>query len=365
MNIKSLLLGSAAALVAVSGARAADAVMAPEPEPVEYVRVCDAYGAGFFYIPGTETCLQISGYVRYEIRASEVNGVGTAGTNPWFATEGWRKHVEARVNFDARTETEWGTLRSYIRFQASDYQGSGSADLAVGLDQAYIQLAGFTMGYTESYFVDGFSPVGTYGSHSMNGGPGYSMSGGYGYAQRALIAYNFNSNGFFGAISLEDDASDNYVPDVVLKAGYAAGWGGVYGVVGIDEDNNNAAVGGDTEFALRGGVQINVPNSPGSNLRVFGFYASGTNAYWDQAEWSVAASYQHQFSPMFFAHVGARYWSDIAFVNGRDGWGAEAGVGVNLSPNFQVRGEVIYTDWEGVNNNDGVVSGRMRFIRTF
>ena len=47
MNIKSLLLGSAAALVAVTGARAADAVVVAEPEPVEYVKVCDAYGAGF------------------------------------------------------------------------------------------------------------------------------------------------------------------------------------------------------------------------------------------------------------------------------------------------------------------------------
>ena len=67
MNIKSLLLGSAAALVAVSGARAADAVVVAEPEPVEYVRVCDVYGAGFYYIPGTETCLKVSGYIRYDI----------------------------------------------------------------------------------------------------------------------------------------------------------------------------------------------------------------------------------------------------------------------------------------------------------
>ncbi|KAB2715299.1 porin, partial [Brucella intermedia] len=66
MNIKSLLLGSAAALVAASGAQAADAIVAPEPEAVEYVRVCDAYGAGYFYIPGTETCLRIHGYVRYD-----------------------------------------------------------------------------------------------------------------------------------------------------------------------------------------------------------------------------------------------------------------------------------------------------------
>ena len=66
MKLKSLLLGSAAALVAFSGARAADAVIA-EPEPVEYVKVCDAYGAGYFYLPGTETCLKVGGFVRYDI----------------------------------------------------------------------------------------------------------------------------------------------------------------------------------------------------------------------------------------------------------------------------------------------------------
>src|SRR4029078_10387913 len=62
-----LLLGSAAALAVVSGAQAADAIVAAEPEPVEYVRVCDAYGTGYFYIPGTETCLKIEGYIRFQV----------------------------------------------------------------------------------------------------------------------------------------------------------------------------------------------------------------------------------------------------------------------------------------------------------
>ncbi|CDN91351.1 Porin [Agrobacterium tumefaciens] len=66
MNIKSLLIGSAAALAAVSGAQAADAIVAAEPEPLEYVRVCDAFGTGFFYIPGTETCLKFGGYIRFQ-----------------------------------------------------------------------------------------------------------------------------------------------------------------------------------------------------------------------------------------------------------------------------------------------------------
>ena len=74
MKTKSLLLGSAAALFAVTGARAADAVIIPEPEAVEYVRVCDAYGTGYFYIPGTETCMRISGYVRVDIGFGDMRG---------------------------------------------------------------------------------------------------------------------------------------------------------------------------------------------------------------------------------------------------------------------------------------------------
>ncbi|MCR9237880.1 MAG: porin [Alphaproteobacteria bacterium] len=61
---KIILLSSAASLFALTGAQAADL---PIVEPVDYVRVCDAFGAGFHYIPGTETCLKFSGRVRTEI----------------------------------------------------------------------------------------------------------------------------------------------------------------------------------------------------------------------------------------------------------------------------------------------------------
>ena len=67
--LKGLLLGSAACLTGTmlaSGARAAD-LPAAQAAPIEYVRVCDAYGAGFFYIPGTETCLRIGGLVLGEV----------------------------------------------------------------------------------------------------------------------------------------------------------------------------------------------------------------------------------------------------------------------------------------------------------
>ena len=28
-------------------------------EPVDYVKICDAFGVGFYYIPGTDTCLNV------------------------------------------------------------------------------------------------------------------------------------------------------------------------------------------------------------------------------------------------------------------------------------------------------------------
>src|SRR3712207_4827434 len=61
--VKSLLLGSAAGLVAVAGAQAAD-LPVKKAAPVEYVKVCTTYGTGYFFIPGTDTCMRISGYLQ-------------------------------------------------------------------------------------------------------------------------------------------------------------------------------------------------------------------------------------------------------------------------------------------------------------
>jgi len=69
--IKSALLGTSAALATVVGAQAAD-LPSTKSAPVQYVRICDAYGAGFFYIPGTQTCLKVGGRVRFELSTQSV-----------------------------------------------------------------------------------------------------------------------------------------------------------------------------------------------------------------------------------------------------------------------------------------------------
>src|SRR5437016_7451439 len=78
--VKSLLLGGAAGLVAVAGAQAAD--LPVKAKPVEYVKICSLYGDGFFYIPGTDTCLKIGGYVRWEA------DVGAGGSNSPYISGG-------------------------------------------------------------------------------------------------------------------------------------------------------------------------------------------------------------------------------------------------------------------------------------
>ena len=61
-----LLAAALAGVVQMAGARAAD-LPARQAAPIEYVRICDAYGAGFFYIPGTDTCLRVGGLALTEL----------------------------------------------------------------------------------------------------------------------------------------------------------------------------------------------------------------------------------------------------------------------------------------------------------
>ena len=65
ITARTLILSSAAALMALSGAQAAD--LPVKAKAVEYVRICSLYGAGFFYIPGTDTCIKIGGYLRADV----------------------------------------------------------------------------------------------------------------------------------------------------------------------------------------------------------------------------------------------------------------------------------------------------------
>jgi hypothetical protein len=384
MKIKSLILGSAAALLAVSGAaRAADAVMAPEPEPAEYVKVCDAYGAGFFYIPGTETCMSINGYVWFQVGAtSQKDGGDTQGyyfgpsaASPAYNDGGWNTGSRVRINFDVRSDTELGTLRGWMRLQA-DFNGSKIGDGGVGIDQAWVQLGGLAMGYGESaWFYQFNNSTGNYGSFSWGGLY-------YGYQERSQIRYEFGGKqGIYGLISLEDPADElSYMPDVVGRIGYGGTWGDIRLTAAYDHDRNGVLAGNDSAFAGSLGVNINMPSMPGSALKVIGYYNSADSNYgpgspfkntwfgYGQAEWSVLASFLYQATPNLGLIVSGQYFSDAyaagtdTKVNNTTAWAAEVSAVWTPVKNFEVRPEVVYTKGEGY---DGTVSGYLRFTRYF
>ncbi len=209
--LKGSLLGSAAAFAAVGGAHAAD-LPVKKAVPIEFVRVCSAYGAGFFYIPGTDTCLRISGRARFEagLQTNENRSVGTqVGDVSQF-------RGLLRINMDARTQTDYGTLRAFIRLEAASRSGAfmtsgtqqriANAFPALGIDQfsrvqqyvntdkAFIQFAGLTAGRASSFF--------DFYAHDFEFVAGTAGSD---VASTNLLAYTATiGNGFSATISMED-----------------------------------------------------------------------------------------------------------------------------------------------------------------
>jgi len=158
--VKGLLLGTAASLVAVAGAQAAD--LPVKAKPVEYVKVCSLYGAGFFYIPGTDTCIKIGGAVRVQAEFNAgAGGIPVGFGNATEAGQGRQTRADTndvnqrtRIYFsvDARQQTEYGTLRTYFRFGVQQTSPADPVTGATFWDRAFIQFAGFTVGKTISFF---------------------------------------------------------------------------------------------------------------------------------------------------------------------------------------------------------------------
>jgi hypothetical protein len=152
--VKSLLLGSAAGLVAVSAGQAAD--LPVKAKPVEYVKVCSLYGAGFYYMPGTDICLKIGGYVRAETTYHS-NGNFTQGpVQGNFNDRGTSEmtmRARAYITADAREQTAWGTARAYVAVGvATADTGNTQIPSILGFNRAFIQWAGLTAGVTQSFF---------------------------------------------------------------------------------------------------------------------------------------------------------------------------------------------------------------------
>jgi hypothetical protein len=175
MNItRRFLLGSVAGLIAVTGAQAAD--MPVKAKPVQYVKICSLYGDGFYYIPGTDTCIKIGGFVRAEINYDAAGSFTTFtnSSNAQFFRGGdtFTARSRAVLTMDVRENTEYGVLRSYLAL-GGQYDTNASPTLSLPgtgvptgggaatanasnnnfyFQRAFIQYAGFTIGKAVSFF---------------------------------------------------------------------------------------------------------------------------------------------------------------------------------------------------------------------
>ncbi len=353
MNIKSLLLGSAAALAVVSGAQAADAIVAAEPEPLEYVRICDAYGAGYFFIPGTETCLKVGGYVRTEGKWYDAYNPNTHFGTLW--------HTRAHLSVDTATDTEYGPLKTntVIRF---DWQDGGAT--TTKLLFANISLGGFLIGKADSQYNSYIGYAGNViNDDVVNDGP-YELN---------QLTYNYDAgNGFTAVISVEDsnsgagatgangeDSHNHYAPDVVAGAGYKAGNFGFKIVGGYDSIVEEGAIKArvDADFGVFKAFLMGGWNTDGDKLNKYA-NANGAGAAkgigW--GDWAVWGGFTVPINEKLQANAQVAYTDSKIFA-------ATANVKWNPVKNLQITPEVSYTNWDSINQDQW--AGVLRFQRSF
>ncbi|WP_336279421.1 porin [Bartonella sp. CB175] len=188
MNIKSLFFSSTTALLVISGAQAAP-IITKESEPAKYVRVCDAYGKGYFYIPGTETCIRLSGSIRADLIGGD-NIDATTDSELKNNKKTYKSSARLTLVFQTASETELGTLRSYARFYSQWSQGKDSA--GAKLSSAYLELGGFRIGLADTIF------------NTWTGGYGNVINDDSiapaGVTRTNFISYTFNDESGFSAI---------------------------------------------------------------------------------------------------------------------------------------------------------------------
>jgi hypothetical protein len=361
MNIKSLLLGSAAALAVVSGAQAADAIVAAEPEPMEYVRVCDAFGAGYFYIPGSETCLKIGGYVRTQINYR---------SDTDFRDDGYRTNSRAYLELNAKSDTEFGTLGSYVALEADssdNRDGAGGDRGGMFLDTAVISIGGLEVGYFYNYWDEGLNgetDLFDGGPLSQIGAAGVLPAGGYigGATLNDSIRYTYTSDAFTVGAAISSFDSDSGWKANDNDIGIEGKIGATFGVV-------NVSVNGGYDFGTEDGAvraMLTAELGPGT-LGLAGVYSSGASRYWDFGEWSIAGSYAFKATERLTITPGAQYWDNITYgddgdYTGPSAWRAGLTVDYKITEGLATKASVQYTD---VDDADSGWDAFLRLQRSF
>ena len=312
--MKSLLLGSAAALVVVASAEAADLPTKKGAPAAEYVRICSISANGKtvvgFVLPGSDTCFKISGYLTAQIQGGNLSTGYSTSYAPGSAVQtatgttgrdslGYTNRL--RFAFDAVSNTNAGPLAAHAELNFNNGNGYDSGGTSSYINKAYVTWAGITAGKANSFF-------------SFTGsGPGwvdFFSPDQQDYNQPDLIAYTASfGNGFSASIAAQDPQSPannaggaagtnmnalttngftDYTyggmrwPDFVANLKISQGWGKAQ-LSGVVHDVDVTAFDGATHnvagWAIDAGISFNLPQlGSGDDILLTGAYSQ--NATW-------------------------------------------------------------------------------------
>ncbi|MFK4484936.1 porin [Bradyrhizobium sp. USDA 336] len=373
---KRLLLVSATGLVTVGGAQAAD--LPVKAKAIEYVKICSLYGAGFYYIPGTGTCIKLGGYLRADLLLNTHSDYDAARSGLGGAQNRLSNYYTARSreNFtvDTRSATEYGVLRTFAEltftWTSGGYAGAGASTAggataydaapagtsgsgsiaggALGVYFAFIQFAGFTVGKSLSQFS---APWANYPANSFDGLPGgagwttgvnqfsYTADFGQGitasFSAQDQVAYGTTNiwnisgataaglaTGAYGA----NDIGGSRSPDLITMVRIDQAWGLFQ--ASFAAHNNHAAYYGADEttghpgdkWGWAGQLALsikNIPTGAGDTINMSGVYTDGASRYnFQDSMSSTYAMYGGTSLAGAYRSVGLAGLSDSIFVSG-------------------------------------------------
>ena len=278
MTLRSILLGTAAGSLVVTGAIAAD-LPAGQTEPADYVRVCDAHGSGYYELPGTDACVKLTGEVRGRYHFSKSGSDDAAG----------RFDGRGRFGVDGRRQTNFGTARAFIRAE-----GSFADKASVSFADAFGQLGGFVFGKASS-----FGNI-TYGAYAMNVNHSGHASNYHTDNSGAMLGYSLDV-GFGTNISVGIEAPTGgakLIPDIGAAIALNQGWGSItvgggaishlsegtkYNTMHADYPTEATAIAALDDpadltsfgFYAGGGAEIPIPGLSSTKIGASGFFFSG------------------------------------------------------------------------------------------
>ncbi|MBV8663697.1 MAG: porin [Hyphomicrobiales bacterium] len=382
-NFRIALLGSAAALVVAGAAHAADLPTKKGAPATEYVKVCQIDGVAGFVIPGSDTCLKITGYITAQILGGNLSQqyvwAGNGGSSekalapgtPTNQRDAFGMSTRAELEFIAKTNTAYGTLTSDLDTEYNYGSGFDSFGPGAGfIQRAYVNWAGLTAGKANSYFA------------FFGAGPGWAdifSPDRQTFNQPLLLAYTATFGGGFSAtVSLEDPvltgpgsalppyggsdvqitANSQYLgqraPDVVGSLDLKQGWGGAHlagvahNVVMTDGVNNLDTWG----YAIDAGLKFNLPmlGDPSDNVQFQGVWTR--NAVWysgiPDGMWDENGQVNGNGVMM---PVGDAYSNLNGTWATPTAWSVGAIGEYHLGPHFSIDPEVSYAQltWSGLN----------------